>query len=161
MQWSAERNGGFSLARRLVHPVISEGPYGCRTINVEAQRRDPGSLLNWMVSMVRLRKECPEIGWGRYSVLRTGSSAVLGLCYEWRGNRVVVLHNFSREPQRIRVRLSGDGAGVLENLRKDETSAAEDGAHRITLESYGYRWYRVGGLNYAIRREHEGPGAGR
>jgi maltose alpha-D-glucosyltransferase/alpha-amylase len=81
MQWSDEPNGGFSTARKLIHPVISKGPYSYKSVNVDAQRRDPGSLLNWMIKMIRVRKECPEIGWGEWQALRTGVRGVMALCY--------------------------------------------------------------------------------
>ncbi|MGH8175609.1 MAG: alpha-amylase family protein, partial [Steroidobacter sp.] len=116
MQWSNKPNAGFSTAKRLVHPVISGGPYGYQTVSVEAQRRDPGSLLNWMVNLIRTRKECPEIGWGEWTLLRTGSKAVLGICYSRRGNRVVVLHNFSRRPRQVRLRVEGEDGRTLANL---------------------------------------------
>jgi maltose alpha-D-glucosyltransferase / alpha-amylase len=153
MQWSSERNAGFSLAKRLSHPVITEGVYGCEQVNVEKQRRDPQSFLNWLVRMIRQRKETPEIGWGRYSVLATGSKSVLGLMYEWRGNRVVLLHNFSRQPVEAVVRIKGAGGDLLTNLLvESESRAQKDGAHRVALEEFGYRWFRVGGLGYALRR---------
>ena len=119
----------------------------------EAQRRDPGSLLNWMVRMIRLRKECPEIGWGEWKTLELGSPAVLGLCYEHRGRRIVVLHNFSSEPQRVQVRLKGSDATVLANLLEEEQSTNSSGIHRITLPAFGYSWFRAGGLSYSIHRE--------
>jgi maltose alpha-D-glucosyltransferase/alpha-amylase len=153
MQWSNERNAGFSTARRLRNPVISKGPYGYQTVNVDAQRRDPGSLLNWMIKMIRVRKECPEIGWGQWTSMATEVPGVLALCYSWRSNRVVALHNFSREPQEITLRLDGDDGGLLVSLLDfDDSRAGKSGKHRISLPAYGYRWYRVGGLNYALRR---------
>jgi len=158
MQWSSERNAGFSSARRLTNPVISKGPYGYQAVNVDAQRRDPGSLLNWMIKMIRVRKECPEIGWGEWTSLPTGLSGVLALCYSWRGNRVVVLHNFSREPQEIQLRVGGeDGDRLISLLDIDDSHAIENGRHRIALPAYGYKWYRVGGLNYALRRSPAAP----
>lgn len=158
MQWSSERNAGFSTARRLVHPVISRGPYGYQAVNVDAQRRDPGSLLNWMIKMIRVRKECPEIGWGEWVSLPTGLKGVLALCYSWRNNRVVVVHNFSREPQEIELRIEGeDGGRLISLLDVDDSHAAKNGRHRIALPAYGYKWYRVGGLNYALRRAPAGP----
>src|SRR5262249_26425542 len=69
MQWSDDLQAGFSTARKTVLPVIRKGPYGYERINVEAQRRDVNSLLNWTERIIRLRKECPEIGWGTYKVL--------------------------------------------------------------------------------------------
>jgi maltose alpha-D-glucosyltransferase/alpha-amylase len=160
MQWSGEDNGGFSLAKRLPNPVITDGVYGCEQVNVEKQRRDPQSFLNWLVRMIRQRKETPEIGWGECSILPTGHKSVLGLMYEWRGNRVVVLHNFSRQPLEITLRVKGDGGDMLTNLlAENESRAQQGGAHRIALEEYGYRWFRVGGLGYALRRHPGRPEA--
>jgi len=154
MQWSGEHNAGFSLSNRgLPNPVITEGVYGCEQVNVEKQRRDPQSFLNWLVRMIRQRKETPEIGWGECSILPTGHKSVLGLQYEWRGNRVVLLHNFSRQPLEIVLRMKGEGGDLLTNLlAENESRAQEDSAHRIALEEYGYRWFRVGGLGYALKR---------
>ena len=132
MQWSNERNAGFSTARRLVHPVISKGPYGYQSVNVDAQRRDPGSLLNWMIKMIRVRKECPEIGWGEWvsaaDRLARRARAVLLVA----GNRVVVVHNFSREPQEIAVahrrrgrRPAGQPAGCRRQPRCQERQASD------------------------------------
>jgi maltose alpha-D-glucosyltransferase / alpha-amylase len=159
MQWSAERNAGFSHARRLVHPVISEGVYSHINVNVEAQRRDPGSLLNWTARMIRLRKECPEIGWGKWSILRTGDPGVLAMCYEWRHNRLVIAHNFDTRPREVPLRVPGERGGLLVNLiAQDECHADANGVHHIALEELGYRWYRVGGLGYALERTRDGDG---
>jgi maltose alpha-D-glucosyltransferase/alpha-amylase len=160
MQWSSERNAGFSTAERTVKPVIDSGPYSCDHVNVEAQRRDPGSLLNWMVRMIRLRKECPEIGWGEWSLLRTGAPCVLGMCYEWRGNSVVVLHNFGDRPVEARFRVDAEGGDQLANLlQQEEKHADERGLHHVALEAHGYRWFRVGGMAYALHATRD-SGAG-
>ena len=156
MQWTNERNAGFSTAEKLVHPVISGGFYGYERLNVESQRRDPASLLNWTVRMIRLRKECPEIGWGQWQILRSGSPHVLAIRYDWRGNSVIAVHNFSEKPQEARITPAVEGAEMLANLLIAEESHADSrGTHRLSLEEYSYRWYRVGGLNYALRRERE------
>jgi maltose alpha-D-glucosyltransferase/alpha-amylase len=153
MQWSGEHNAGFSLAQRLPNPVITAGVYGCEQVNVEKQRRDPQSFLNWLVRIIRQRKETPEIGWGEYSILPTGHRSVLGLMYEWRGNRVVLLHNFSRQPVEVTLRIKGEGGDLLTNLlAESESRAQQDGAHRVAIEEFGYRWFRVGGLGYALKR---------
>jgi maltose alpha-D-glucosyltransferase/alpha-amylase len=160
MQWTPEKNGGFTGADDSVRPVISSGPYGCGEVNVERQRRDPNSLLNWMASMIRLRKECPEIGWGEWEIVPTGSSSILGICYEWRGNSVVVLHNFSSLRQEARFELKNPRDNRLTNLLvNEEIRPDKTGTYRVTLESFGYRWYRVGGLGYALRVERD-SGAG-
>ncbi|HET7463107.1 MAG TPA: alpha-amylase family protein, partial [Longimicrobium sp.] len=143
MQWSGERNAGFSAAETTVKPVIDHGPYSCDHVNVEAQRRDPDSLLNWTVGMIRLRKECPEIGWGSWRILPAGSASILAMCYEWRGNAVVVLHNFDRRPREARLRVPAEGGEHLSNLiQNEEVHADAKGVHHVALEAYGYRWYR-------------------
>jgi maltose alpha-D-glucosyltransferase/alpha-amylase len=154
MPWSKAAQGGFSTARKTVRPVLDEGPFGFREVNVEAQRREEASLLNWMTAMIRLRKECPEIGWGEWSLLKTAAPGVLALRYEWKGNALIVLHNFTAKPKEARFRLSRKDEDILTNLRQNEEShAGEDGRHRIALEAYGYRWYRIGALDHLLHRQ--------
>src|SRR5690606_23247062 len=98
MQWADAPNGGFSTADETVSPEIDHGVCSYRHINVAEQRRDPDSFLNWTARMIRLRKECPEVGWGRCSIMDAGSPHVLALCYRWRGNAVLTLHNFGENP---------------------------------------------------------------
>jgi maltose alpha-D-glucosyltransferase/alpha-amylase len=155
MQWANERNAGFSTARRTVHPVIRKGVFGYPQVNVEDQRRDSGSLLNWMKKLIRARKECCEIGYGDWELVRTGKAQVLGICYSWRGCRVLVLHNFSATPVEIGFHLAGPDSDLLSDvLGTNDSRVHPDGKHHIMLPEYGYRWYRVGSLNYALRREH-------
>jgi maltose alpha-D-glucosyltransferase / alpha-amylase len=156
MQWAHETNAGFSTAQETVHPVVDHGVWGHEHVNVEAQRRDPGSLLSWTAKMIRLRQECPEIGWGRCTILETGSPHVLGLRYDWRGNSVLVVHNFDERPHELHVAPGADGADRLSNLLvAEELEPGENGVHKIALQALDYRWFRVGGLDYAVRRERE------
>jgi maltose alpha-D-glucosyltransferase / alpha-amylase len=154
MQWADEPNAGFSTAGKLVHPVIDDGVWSYEHVNVAAQRRDPSSFLNWMATMIRLRKECPEIGWGRPQILDAGADNVLALRYDWRGGAVLVVHNFAEQPREVRLHLEGDGAHRLSNLlAEEELHAGENGEHRVALDALDYRWFRIGGLDYAVRRE--------
>jgi maltose alpha-D-glucosyltransferase / alpha-amylase len=154
MQWSTERNAGFSQADSLVRPVVSRGPFAYETVNVEQQQRDPGSLLRWTAGMIRVRKQCPEIGWGDWRIVPTGSRNVLAIAYTWRGNTIVCVHNLARAPRTATLRLGG---GTLTNLvDAEEIAATEDGAHRITLEASGQRWLRLGDVNQALGRERVG-----
>jgi maltose alpha-D-glucosyltransferase / alpha-amylase len=158
MHWADERHAGFSTAAELVHPVIEDGVWSYRHVNVAAQRRDPDSFLNWMARMIRLRKECPEIGWGECRILRTRYPALLALLYEWRGNTVVTVHNFSEQPHELALRADELGGTRLSNLLiQEELDADEDGVIHIRLESLHYRWFRAGGLDYAVRRRSERP----
>lgn len=158
MQWSNDTHAGFSTSTKLIHPVIDSGAYGYPHINVEEQKRDPRSLLRWTMRMIRLRKECPEIGWGGWEVLDTGSPAVLALCYDWRGNSIVVLHNFDEKPHEVKLKIKRARSKRLVNLLyEDDCVADARGHHRIALDAFGYRWFRVGDLNYALRRTTETP----
>jgi maltose alpha-D-glucosyltransferase/alpha-amylase len=153
MQWSAEPHGGFTKNRRPILPAVRQGAYGYEHVNVAAQRRDPDSLLNWMERMIRTRKEVPEIGWGDFSILDVKTSKVLGICYGWHNNSVVILHNLCPEPCEVRLSLrTKKSSGLINVLSEDHSFPLKGGSHRILLEPYGYRWYRVGGLDYLLKR---------
>jgi maltose alpha-D-glucosyltransferase/alpha-amylase len=150
MQWSDEPNAGFSTAAQLVRPVLARGVYGYQNVNVEQQRRDSDSLLQWTARMIRLRKQCPEIGWGEWRVVPTGAAAVLALAYTWRGNTILCVHNLDDSPREARVRVGGETLANLVDV--EEVRAGRGGVHGISLEPYGYRWFRVGGVNQALAR---------
>jgi maltose alpha-D-glucosyltransferase/alpha-amylase len=150
MQWSAEPNGGFTMSNKPVLPVISKGAYGFKAVNAAQQRRDPNSLLNWMERMIRMRKEIPEIGWGDFTVLDTGMPEVLALRYEWRSNAVVVVHNLAGASRKVSLQVANHD--LLVNVLSEDHSRGKHGGHRIALEPYGYRWYRVGGLDDLLHR---------
>ena len=155
MQWSTEPKGGFTKSDKPVVPVISDGPYGYQHVNAAEQRRDPNSLLNWTERIIRMRKEVPEIGWGQFRVLDTGDNAVLGLRYDWRNNSVLFLHNLAGDPREVEFSTglkNGHGDMLINLLTVDHSRAHENGKHCVCLEAYGYRWYRVGGLDYLLKR---------
>ena len=155
MQWSAEPQGGFTKHPKPPCRVITGGAYGFERINVAGQRRDPNSLLNWMERMIRMRREVPEISWGDFHVLRASRDDVLALRYDWRNNSVLCLHNFGAEACTVKFRsgCTEPGQNRLINLLSDDHSEeSDDGRHAVVLEPYGYRWYRVGGLDYLLRR---------
>ncbi len=155
MQWSTEPHAGFTKSDKPILPAISDGPYGYQHVNAAEQRRDPNSLLNWTERIIRMRKEVPEIGWGDFEVLSTGDPAILAIRYDWRNNSVLFVHNLDAIPREVAFStgLRGNEARVLVNLLTDDHSrAGEDGRHHLLVEAYGYRWYRVGGLDYLLKR---------
>jgi maltose alpha-D-glucosyltransferase / alpha-amylase len=153
MQWSAEPHGGFTKSDSPILPVISGGPYGFEHVNVAQQRRDPNSFMNWMERMIRMRKEAPEIGWGKFTVLQTRMPQVLALRYDWRNNSVVVVHNLTALPIEVSFAVGVENSDCLVNLlSQDNSNADASGKHRLLLEPYGYRWFRVGGLDYILKR---------
>ena len=155
MQWSTEPHAGFTKSDRPILPVINDGPYGYEHVNVAEQRRDPNSLLNWTERIIRMRKEVPEVGWGDFQVLPIRDPAIFAIRYDWRNNSVLFVHNLDSIPREIAFSpgLSGDQGRLLVNLlTEDHSQAGEDGKHHLLLEAYGYRWYRVGGLDYLLKR---------
>jgi maltose alpha-D-glucosyltransferase/alpha-amylase len=152
MQWAAEPHGGFTTSDKPVVPVIDRGVWGYEHVNVEAQRRDPGSFLSWMARMIRIRKECPEIGLGRCTVLDVEAKNVLGLRFDWQGASVVTLHNFDARPHEACLRLAG-GSERLSDLLEPLEVSGRDGRFAIPLDALDYRWFRVGGLDYGVRGE--------
>ncbi|HEX8858944.1 MAG TPA: alpha-amylase family protein [Actinomycetes bacterium] len=144
MQWNDRSGGGFSNAEPKV-PVVADGDFGYRKVNVAEQRRDPHSLLNWMERLIRRRKETSELGWGECQVLAADDPAVLALRSEWRGHVVVTLHNLSDKPVEPRVELSDDDRDATAvELHAD---GAYDRVERldapVPLEAHGYRWFRL------------------
>ncbi len=154
MQWSTEPHGGFTKAEKPILPVISGGAYGFEHVNAAEQRRDPNSLLNWTERIIRMRKEVPEVGWGDFAVVPTRQPAVLAMRYDWRNNSVLFLHNLDGKPREVAFESGIEDGSLLVNLLTEDHSRADPttGRHRVLLEPYGYRWYRVGGLDYLLKR---------
>jgi maltose alpha-D-glucosyltransferase/alpha-amylase len=155
MQWSTEPNAGFTKSEEPVSPVISGGPFGYTHVNAAQQRRDPDSMLNWTERIIRMRKEVPEVGWGDFAIVPMRDPAVLVMRYDWRNNSVLFVHNLASTPREVTFDVGVEGASgkLLVNLLGDDhRHATDDGKHRLLLEAYGYRWYRVGGLDYLLKR---------
>ena len=153
MQWTSDRHGGFTRAKKPFRPVIDDDTYGYKKLNVADQRRDPMSLLNWTERRIRMRKECPEITWGQFEILRTGTSEVLVIRYDWRGVSLVTLHNFSDRPQRVKLDPKVPrGDKLIDVFDENHSFADASGSHDIDLPAYGHRWLRVGAADTAIDR---------
>jgi maltose alpha-D-glucosyltransferase/alpha-amylase len=124
-------------------------------VNAAQQRREPNSLLNWTERIVRMRKEVPEVGRGDYAIIRLRDPAVLAIRYDWRNNSVLFVHNLASTPREVTfaVDIEGENGRLLVNLlTEDHSRAGDDGKHCLLLEAYAYRWYRVGGLDYLLKR---------
>ena len=88
---------------------MTEGGFGPERVNAFAQRRDPDSLLNWMERLIRRRRECPELGWGRYTALSPREPEVFAHRCDWDGSTVVAVHNLAGHDVKTRLPLEGDG----------------------------------------------------
>ena len=146
MQWSAAPNAGFSSAdpARLYCPVIDDGVYGYRRLNVEAQRADPGSLFNRLREMVRIRKAHPTFGRGEIRFLRPASQAILAYLRTYAGDNLLVINNLSSEPQSVDLELAAwAGARLADLITGEKLDPVPASPYRFRLDRYGYRWLRL------------------
>ena len=142
------------MTGRTVRPVIDDPIYGYERVNVELQRRDPHSLLNWMERKIRMRRECPEISWGDWKVLDPGAPGVLVMRYDWSGHTLVIIHNFTAKSRVARLTADGVGSRSLTDLLwSNDAEAEENGRYAIQLEPYAYRWFRSRGADRNVPRE--------
>ena len=146
MQWTHERNAGFSAAApsRLPSPVVS-GAFGPEHVNVGAQREDPDSLLNFMGQLIRRYRESPELGWADLKLLDQPHRSVLAHECRWDDRRLVALHNFRSESITVPLQLEDcdDSHRLVDLLERCTTEVDADGRAELTLDGYGYRWLRV------------------
>jgi len=140
MQWSDEPNAGFTTAAEPGRPLLADGPLGYPEVNVARQRREPESLLNWMERLIRRRRECPEVGWGEWSLLEQDDPAVLAHRVDWEGSTVVAVHNLGDRAARARLALGASGVLVDQFGAQD---AELEGELSLALEPYGHRWFRL------------------
>jgi maltose alpha-D-glucosyltransferase/alpha-amylase len=148
MQWSAQANAGFSTApaKRVRRPVIDFGKFDYRLVNVQAERRNPASLLNRIERMIRTRKEFPEFACGKYRLLESDRPEAIfaHACEDDEGNAVVAVHNLSHKAIKAKVRLWTDRLDSAVFLfGENDDAAVVDKDLPIALDGYGYNWARL------------------
>ena len=96
-----------------------------------------------------MRQECPEIGWGDWQILETDVKPVLAMHYFWQGSSLVILHNFDEKCHEVTLDLKQEAEEKLIDLMAvSESVTDEKGQHKITLDAYGYKWFRAGDLSH-------------
>jgi maltose alpha-D-glucosyltransferase / alpha-amylase len=148
MQWSADRNGGFSRAdpQRLYLPPIMDANFGYQAINVEAQQRDPSSLLNWMRRMIAVRKLQPAFGRGALSFLYPHNRKVLAFMREYAGRKLLCVFNLSRSAQAVELDLSEhNGCTPIELTGNSPFPSIGELPYMLTLPGYGFYWFQLAG----------------
>ncbi|HEY3739253.1 MAG TPA: maltose alpha-D-glucosyltransferase [Bryobacteraceae bacterium] len=151
MQWSADRNGGFSRVTpaRLFSPVIMDAVYGYEAVNVEAQQGEASSLLNWMRNMIALRKLFRVFGRGSLEFLHPANRKILAYlrCQEdGDGDREVILcvANLSRFAQPVALNLEKfQGMRPVEMLGYVEFPVIGAELYSLTLGPYGFLWFEL------------------
>jgi maltose alpha-D-glucosyltransferase/alpha-amylase len=146
MQWSGDRNAGFSRAdwERLYSPVIMDPVYGYQSVNVDAQNRLPTSLLNWMKRLIAVRKRYHAFGRGTIRFLHPENTKVLAYLREYEGEVLFCLVNLSRFAQFAEVDLSEfDGHYPVELM--GETRFPDIGTlpYLLTMGPHAFFWFRI------------------
>lgn len=148
MQWSAERNAGFSRAEAdaLCRPIIDGGPFRYQRVNVEAQSGNDSSLLCRVQALIAARAACPEIRRGSWRLVNADHPAVHAILFQLGPRRLLAVHNLSGGDCRARLDVEPDVLAQGEQVAgsRDPDNAAR-GSGVVVLEPYGFRWIRSGG----------------
>jgi maltose alpha-D-glucosyltransferase/alpha-amylase len=146
MQWTPDRNGGFSRCdpARLYAPMIMDPVYGYEAVNVEAQSRSLASLLSWTKRLISVRKSSQVFGRGSLSFIRPANRSVLVYVRQYQGEVVLCVANLSRSAQAAEIDLSPwRGRIPFELLGRTNFPRIVDKATLITLAPYGFYWFQL------------------
>jgi maltose alpha-D-glucosyltransferase/alpha-amylase len=147
MQWSPDRNAGFSRAdpQRLYLPPIMDSVYGHQAVNVEAQEKNPSSLLNWMRRLLTVRKSHQAFGRGTLRFLRPGNRKVIAYLRLYGDEAILCVANLSRGSQPVELDLSAyKGRVPVEMLARTPFPPITDLPYLLTLPGHGFYWFRLG-----------------
>lgn len=144
MQWSPDRNGGFSRAdpAQMYLPPVMNAQYGFEAINVEAQKRSPTSLLNWMRRLVSVRRDEPAFGRGSQEFLYPSNRKVLVHLRELQERVILCVFNLGRSAQAVELELANyRGRIPVELFGRSEFPQITETPYVLTLPGYGWYWF--------------------
>jgi maltose alpha-D-glucosyltransferase/alpha-amylase len=156
MQWSPDRNAGFSDAnpQRLYFPLITDPEYHYQTINVEAQRQNPASLYWWMKRLIALRKRYPAFGRGSIEFLHPENRKVLAFVRRHGDQTILVVANLSRFVQYVELDLSSlRGATPVEMFGQTRFPPIGDLPYLLTLGPHSFYWFVLEGAAVDVAGE--------
>jgi maltose alpha-D-glucosyltransferase/alpha-amylase len=146
MQWSIDRNAGFSRAEfaELYLPPIMDQVYSYQALNVEAQQRNPNSMLHWVI---RMRKRHPVFGMGTFEALRPANNRVLAFLRESEDDTVLVVANMAGSAQYVELDLSRfAGRYPIEMLGNTYFPRIGDLPYLLTMGPHGFYWFQISAL---------------
>jgi maltose alpha-D-glucosyltransferase/alpha-amylase len=146
MQWTGDRNGGFSTAdfAQLYAPPSMDPVYGFQALNVEAQLRTPSSLLRWTHRFIALRKEHPVFGLGSYEPLRPSNKRIFAHIRRYEREVLLCVHNLARSAQAVELDLSEfEGSSPEEMLGRSRFPRIGELPYLLTLGPRGFYWFRL------------------
>lgn len=145
MQWSPDRNGGFSSAapEKLYAPAIMNAEFGYGAINVETQRRRESSLLNWTRSLIHIRKQYDAFGKGEFKELPCDNVTVFSFVLTHEDETILCVNNLSSRPQPAQLDLSEFAGGSARELTGGEEFPPLTDSWTLTLPPYGFFWFDI------------------
>ena len=146
MQWSADRNAGFSGAnpQKLYAPVIVDPEYNYETVNVEAQRSNANSLWWWMKRLIATRSRFKAFGRGTFEFLYPENRKVLAFTRTFQGEHILVVTNLSRFVQTVELNLSAfSGMVPLEIFGQVQFPEISEADYFLSLSPYGFYWFTL------------------
>jgi maltose alpha-D-glucosyltransferase/alpha-amylase len=146
MQWTGDRNGGFSRAdfAQLYLPPLMDPVYGYQAVNVEAQLRTPTSFLRWMHRFIALRKEHPVFGLGTYEPLRPENPRIFAHIRRYEEDTVLCVHNLARSAQAVELDLSAFQGMIPEEMfGRSRFPAIGELPYLLTLGPRGFFWFQL------------------
>ncbi len=146
MQWSGGWNAGFSSTdpERLYHPVVSNPVYGYQSVNVEAQKRNGHSLLNWMRRLIAVRRSTPVFGRGTIDFLHPANHRVLAFLRSLGDEQILCVNNLSNLAQSVELDLTAiAGAIPIEMFGGSVFPRIRELPYVLTLAPFGFYWFRL------------------
>jgi maltose alpha-D-glucosyltransferase/alpha-amylase len=146
MQWSPDRNAGFSQASwsGLYAPVVSDSVYGYQTVNVESQRRTPTSLLNWMRRIISVRKQYKAFGRGSLEFILPDNPHIMAYVRQYEAETILCVANLARSVQCVELNLSAfEGAWPADLFSGNRFPQISGAPYVLTLPARGFFWFAI------------------
>jgi maltose alpha-D-glucosyltransferase/alpha-amylase len=146
MQWTGDRNGGFSSAdfAQLYAPPLMDPVFGYQAVNVEAQLRSPTSLLRWVHRFIELRKEHPVFGFGTYEPIVTSNMRIFAHIRRFEADVILCVHNVARSAQAVELDLSAyEGRYPVEMFGRSRFPRIGSLPYLLTLAPRGFFWFQL------------------
>ena len=146
MQWTGDRNAGFSKAEtaQLYSPLNVDPVYGYQALNVEAQQRVPNSLLKWTKRVITVRKKHKTFGRGTLEFLKPSNRSILAYVRKYEGEILLIVNNLAGTAQPVELDLRRFiGAHVIELLGETRFPRIAEHPYQLSLTPYGFFWFRL------------------
>ena len=146
MQWTGDRNGGFSRAdfAQLYAPPLMDPVYGFQAVNVEAQLRTPTSLLRWLRRFISLRQEHPVFGLGTYEPIEPSNRKIFAHLRVYEDDVMLCVHNLARSAQAVELDLSAyEGRRPVEVFGRSRFPKIGELPYLLTLAPRGFYWFQL------------------